>query len=431
MNFQDLIHGEIYFQEKQIASLVIDLINSPELQRLRRMRLVNFDVPYIQELSTSRRFSHTIGTAYLAYCILPNSNLDLNMKKVLISAALLHDIGILPYGHLVETELGISHETLVRKILFGTYHATNKYHQILPGISLRVHSILDKHDIDRDAVMKLIFPPKGSSSPITGDIDLDNIDNVFRMGALLGILDARSHVANLSQSIRVNDKFQLIFDDNAIESVDKWLELRKIIYKTMIAHPQCVPYNAFLQDLVQLSIQHKVIDPDEWFLSDQEFENRLLQHNDTKNLAKQLIVGNSYGLVDYVWMRFGDDICVPDRITGPQLQQLLESPPVEGLQYFIWQDMNKINRRVKVKTEFGHHVRLGTNRSSILISLVNPGIVSQKSLQEYETIKLQWRERIIRLIGKEIPHESTVAFYPEDFPTNLLNKDANEFTFKF
>src|SRR3954449_3534354 len=186
MIYWDLLHGTIDFGKGTHADLLADLLATPEVHRLRHMRLMNFDVPYIQDLATAKRYPHSVGTCFLAQQLLAKSYLSDYQSRALLAAALIHDIGILPYGHLVETMLrkrnpAFSHESLVRQILHGTYHPTNTYHQILLGQSLQVSRILEKHHLDPENVLRLIAPTKGDQTAISSDIDLDNIDNIHRM----------------------------------------------------------------------------------------------------------------------------------------------------------------------------------------------------------------------------------------------------------
>ena len=138
MKFIDILYGKISFEDAEERLLIEQLIATPEVQRLRFLRLLNHDVPFMQDLATARRFAHSIGACFAASRIIHNSPwVDQKTRREILSAALIHDIGILPYGHLIEREVSrihqsFSHEVLVRGILTGTYHPTNVYHQILP-----------------------------------------------------------------------------------------------------------------------------------------------------------------------------------------------------------------------------------------------------------------------------------------------------------
>ncbi len=105
MAYHDIIHGQIDFGYGAEGSLVHDLLGCPEVERLRHIRLLNFDVPVLQELATSRRLGHAIGTCYLTAAFCSRSFIPPDQRKMMIASALLHDIGVPPYGHLVEAAL--------------------------------------------------------------------------------------------------------------------------------------------------------------------------------------------------------------------------------------------------------------------------------------------------------------------------------------
>src|SRR5947207_1357716 len=128
LTFIDILYGDFSFPEGDDASLIEELISTPEVQRLRFLRLLNHYVPLLQELASSRRFAHSIGACFAASLLRQRAAcISIRKRYEILVAALIHDIGILPYGHLVERELArvvpcFSHEPLVASILPGTYH---------------------------------------------------------------------------------------------------------------------------------------------------------------------------------------------------------------------------------------------------------------------------------------------------------------------
>src|ERR1700760_2838595 len=94
LSFFDVLHEEMAFSSEPLGKLVADLITCPEVQRLRAMRLMNFDVPFIQDLASCKRFPHSVGAAYIAYSLVRRSFLSPNRAMAVVAAALLHDIGI-------------------------------------------------------------------------------------------------------------------------------------------------------------------------------------------------------------------------------------------------------------------------------------------------------------------------------------------------
>ena len=94
MYIWDALYGKIEF-----SPLVYKCMLSPEVQRLREVRLCNINSLCITGSSNTNRFEHSVGTAYLAALNI-NSNLQKHLKlskkekEIFIIAALLHDVFI-------------------------------------------------------------------------------------------------------------------------------------------------------------------------------------------------------------------------------------------------------------------------------------------------------------------------------------------------
>jgi len=109
MEFHDVLHGFIRLGLPFNRSLLEELLVSPEVERLRNMRLMNFSVPLIQELASAKRLPHSVGVCFLAQEIAKRCLGSEKKVSTLMVAALLHDAAIPPYGHLVEATLRKEH----------------------------------------------------------------------------------------------------------------------------------------------------------------------------------------------------------------------------------------------------------------------------------------------------------------------------------
>ena len=434
--FRDIVHGDITFEGPTERAFVTELIGSPEVQRLRFMRMLNQDAQYMQELATSRRFAHAVGTCYTAYEISRRSAIGLEARLTLLAAALIHDIGILPYGHLVEQEFArldpfFSHEKIARAILYGTYHPTNVYHQLLPGLSLEISAILARYEVQPEHVLDLVKPGASRATAISGPIDVDNVDNVHRMAALLGYPGAASNLRRLICTLRVDKTLQLCLDPAGVEAVSVWLEYRRSIYSQMIGHPTCVAYNAFLQDLVRQAIRLEVIRPDLWYLSDLDFESRLLEDSQTKALANQLRTGCKYRLLDYAWIELSNCSRNPiPRELADGLVERLPPPPVEGAVYRSWHERNKITRRFELRlTDPGRSCTFGSPSFVVLVAMIDPGVIPDT---RFERFRLDhgpqlWRRHVADALDALGMTEGAQLYYPEDNAwKGVMERDSGE-----
>lgn len=435
MTFIDILYGRISFSDIDESALVHALIATPEVQRLRFLRLLNHDAPFLQELATARRFAHSIGSCFAAFLLLRSAPwISTGHRREVLAAALIHDIGILPYGHLVERELsrvmpGFSHESLVSSIVWGTYHQTNVWHQILPDASLKVATVLRRFGVDPERVLSLICPAKGSESPVAGAIDLDNIDNIHRMAALMGRMGARKNLRSLLNSVGIDEDLQLVFQPTAVPNIRRWLKYREMIYTHMIGHPSCVAYNAFLQDVARQAVAHQVITQDTWFLNDVDFEAKMLGNKELLYLTAQLRSGCRYRLLDYAWIQFAADGVnqLPADAEARLLVNLGDSP-VEGGEHRIWVERDKVSRLLRLRVS-GHHnsLILGKRSSIVLIALIDPGRVTQNAFARFRVSdKERWRERLRNLTQGLFPQHDCSFLYPESFTFGGMRSGATQ-----
>ena len=433
MEFHDVLHGVFELGFRHNRDLVHRLLAAPEIGRLRRMRLMNFDVPLIQELASAKRLPHSIGVCHLAQLLASRSVSRESDATVLMVAALLHDAAIPPYGHLVETRLRnrgatISHEKFLRALLFGEYHSSNMYHQILPGKSLQVHALLKRFDVDADRVLRLVKPRSGEHSAIAADVDLDNIDNVHRMAILLGWEGAKSNLEQLLKRSRINSNMELVFDSEAIEYLEVWQDFRQRIYTMIIAHPECVAYNAFQIDLVDKAIDVGAVSADDWFITDQLFEERLREHKETKRLAEQTLSGTSYRLVDYVWFTsIGDPPCSDwmnlEKAMAGELPDLRSNE-----KHFFWVESGLISRKIKPSMTAGNDSDdLGVQSVSCIVARVNTSADGSTPLKRRD--REHWRKAVQQVMGNRVPGWHFDVAYPENYSGsyfNNLEKDVRQ-----
>src|SRR5581483_11399032 len=114
--------------------LVIDLIDTPEFQRLRRVHQLGVSFFTFQGAEGSR-FTHSVGVMHVAsklVDLVKDRTPEIAKHRTLILAsALLHDIGHGPFSHVTEKILGYDHEDWSCRIIGG---------------DTEVRQVLDRHD---------------------------------------------------------------------------------------------------------------------------------------------------------------------------------------------------------------------------------------------------------------------------------------------
>jgi len=122
--FRDPIHNYIHVQHK----VILDLINTKEFQRLRRIKQLGTSSFTFQGAEHSR-FTHCMGVYEITRQICDNFQRNYPTKKpgdglwndderiVALCAALLHDLGHGPYSHTFEHIFDTDHEMWTQKII--------------------------------------------------------------------------------------------------------------------------------------------------------------------------------------------------------------------------------------------------------------------------------------------------------------------------
>ncbi len=118
--FKDPVHGFVYVYEP----LILELIDSKEMQRLRRIKQLGLSYLTYHGAEHSR-FSHSLGTYEVMRRILEGldkkGQLFLSQREQLLAlvSALLHDLGHSPFSHSLEGVLPLRHEEWTNKIILG------------------------------------------------------------------------------------------------------------------------------------------------------------------------------------------------------------------------------------------------------------------------------------------------------------------------
>ncbi|MBW8351166.1 HD domain-containing protein [Bacillus sp. IITD106] len=141
----------------------VELFKSKPVRRLKQ--LAHFGAGSLVSPVVHSRFEHTVGVWKLTAFFYPN---DIELRV----AALLHDIGHLPFSHAVEDTLGFNHHELTEQYILED----------------EISSILQKFKIDSQAIIKIL----NEHSVITGVgniLGIDHLDSFFRDTYMSGMLE--------------------------------------------------------------------------------------------------------------------------------------------------------------------------------------------------------------------------------------------------
>ncbi len=216
--------------EIRILKEIIDL---PEFQRLRGIKQLGL-ADMVFPTATHTRFSHSLGTAYLASKIIKKLNENPNNNKInssdtfiLILSALLHDVGHGPFSHTFELFINdILSDQINKKIThvdwskrFIEYFSN---HGPIGSYCNRIKEIMDNKD---DYLL---------SSIISSQLDCDRLDYLLRDSHFCGVSYGTYDLEWLLNCLEVvkNGKGHDILGINqkGIGSVEDFLLGRRLMY---------------------------------------------------------------------------------------------------------------------------------------------------------------------------------------------------------
>lgn len=236
--YRDPLHGSIAFDWKK-ENFIIDLIDSREFQRLRRIRQLGA-ASLVFHGAEHSRFAHSIGVAFLAKRIFdriaadPNFPADSdskNWRDAVLAGALLHDIGHGPFSHLFERVFEIrDHEK------WGL--------EIIRDSDTEVAQVLRRYGLT-DSVQRIFektFQPRFARDIISSQLDADRLDYLLRDSYMTGVaygrydLDWLLEVMELGRLPNNGKDLTLCINRRKFHAAEQFVIGRHLMYQQVYFH---------------------------------------------------------------------------------------------------------------------------------------------------------------------------------------------------
>lgn len=283
----DPLHGTI-----KLEGIFLDLIETPELQRLHHIRQLGLAY-LVFPGANHTRFSHSLGTYFIASQIADRLNLPVRDQILVNVAALLHDIGHGPFSHTLEfayySQFKKSHTDLTSQLISGEATLRGRERVNIPSIA----QILEHYDVDQARIIELIqgmkipygwtltpwlegLPPEKPhylTQIIHGEVDSDQLDYLLRdsyyTGVAYGIIDF-PYLLNTLELVNGT----LAIDPKGIEAVEGLLVARALMFSSVYYH-HAVRISEIM--LTRAAEETLALSPDIMYMSDWEFLSHLHQ----------------------------------------------------------------------------------------------------------------------------------------------------------
>ena len=217
--FNDPIYGFIAIQ----SELILQLINHPYFQRLRRISQMGLS-SLVYPGAHHTRFEHAIGAMHImqnAITVLTSKGIKISMEEqeAMQIAILLHDIGHGPFSHATE-----------KALLPGVHHEE---------VSIRVIKMLNKEfDGALDLALQIFrneYPRKFMHQLVSGQVDVDRLDYLKRDSFYTGVTDGNINTDRIVAMMNVAEE-RLVFESKGVHSLEKFLLARRLMYWQVYLH---------------------------------------------------------------------------------------------------------------------------------------------------------------------------------------------------
>ena len=243
--FSDPVHGFISVPR----GLILDLIQTPEVQRLRRIRQLGIGYLVFPGAEHSR-FGHALG----AMALMHDSLLALTEKGTEISreehtsalaAALLHDIGHGPFSHTLESNLisGFRHEAMSRILLA----------ELNESFGGRLETALQIFDGD--------YPRRFLNQLVSSQLDMDRLDYLRRDSYYTGVVEGRVGVERIIKTLRVHpdtggSEDRIVVEARGVHAVENFLIARRLMYWQVYLHKTVIAGDHLLRGIIRRVRMH-------------------------------------------------------------------------------------------------------------------------------------------------------------------------------
>jgi HD superfamily phosphohydrolase len=248
--YRDSVHDIIRLNTgTDEGRLVVSLIDTPEFQRLRRIRQLGLAY-FAYQAAEHSRFTHSLGAYHLAARVVAklrvSYEISAEVQTAVRVAALLHDIGHGPFSHVIESILGFHHEQFT---IDAVLSSETEVGQLLNAYSPKLAQNVA-------AIVRGDFRPRALAQLVSSQLDVDRMDYLLRdslmSGAKYGVFDLEWII----KSIEINaEGDHLYVSAPGIYAVEDYLQARYYMYRQVYFHRTLRSAEAVLRVLLKRAIE--------------------------------------------------------------------------------------------------------------------------------------------------------------------------------
>jgi uncharacterized protein len=268
--YRDPVHNIIRLQtDSDEGELMMRLIDTPEFQRLRRIKQLGLGL-YTYQGAEHSRFTHSLGAFHLMTRVLDRLGeryrIEEGDRAAVRAAALLHDVGHGSFSHVMEKVLGFHHEKWTVQVLLSEDTEI--------GQLLRAHSTELPAKVA--AVIEGKFQPAALAQLVSSQLDVDRMDYLLRdslmTGAKYGIYDLEWII----NALAIDEESDRIYvAARGLYAVEEYLQARYYMFRQVYFHRTLRSAEAVLRSILRRALEVLENGRPVWYAPDTAFEKVL------------------------------------------------------------------------------------------------------------------------------------------------------------
>ena len=237
--FRDPVYGYVHVYDQ----LIWDLIQTKEVQRLRRIKQLGGTYMVFHTAEHSR-FSHSLGVYEMARKIIRalmhrGTILSEDERLLVLSAALLHDLGHGPFSHSFESVFSVRHELFTERIIMENTEVNRVLEADQKGFATKVRDVINK-----------TYPNPLIISIISSQLDADRLDYLLRDAYFTGAPYGEIDVERILRTMRVvNNK--IVYKVSGMHAIEDYLMSRYQMYWQVYLHSTGRSFDLVIQNMLR------------------------------------------------------------------------------------------------------------------------------------------------------------------------------------
>jgi HD superfamily phosphohydrolase len=284
--YRDPVHNIIPLRDDTAEEhLMIRLIDTPEFQRLRRIKQLGLGL-YTYQGAEHSRFTHSLGALHLMTRILDQlkeradiSPLD---RAAARAAALLHDVGHGPFSHAMEKVLGVHHEEMTMRAVSSP---ETELHATLKSFSAEMPDQVA-------AIIDGTFKPAALAQLVSSQLDVDRMDYLLRDSLMTGAKYGLYDLEWIINALQIDqDADRIYVTARGLHAVEEYLQARYYMFRQVYFHRTLRSAEAVLRSALSRALKLIEAKREVWCVAGSAFEKLL--RRDSLSVTEHLSMDDS------------------------------------------------------------------------------------------------------------------------------------------